>query len=288
MKTLLITGSGGFIGKNLKTYLEDQYNILCPRSFELDLTDKNFVEKYFNENNIDFIIHCGSIGGARGIKDKDTTIENNLSMVNNLVFAKKENCRIILFGSGAMYGKDRDLHKIQEQEIGNYVPNDLYGKSKLEIYKVVQDRRDILMLNIFACYGYGEKENRFPSYAINQVLRNKPVEINQNCIFDYLFVEDMQKIVANFIENKPKHKVINMTPAKSISLLDIAKIVNDISDIKVDIIIKNPKMNFEYTGDNTLLLDEIPNFEFTDYKKGLNLFYDYLKSNMFMTSDKDD
>ena len=49
------------------------------------------IEKIFNENDIDFIIHCGSIGGARGIEDKDTTIEDNLSHPSTLKERKNSN-----------------------------------------------------------------------------------------------------------------------------------------------------------------------------------------------------
>ena len=277
---ILLTGSGGFIGKNLKTWLKDKYTLLTPRSNELNLIDANAGKEYFAENNIDFIIHCGSIGGARGIQDKDTTIEDNLAMVNNLIKYKNENVRIILFGSGAMYGKDRPLHKINETEIGNYIPKDLYGQSKLEISKIVQNRNDILMLNIFACYGYGEKENRFPSYAINKVLAGEKIEINRNVIFDYLFVEDMVRIVEFFINNKSKNKIINITPNESVSLLEIAQTVNEMSEFKSEIIIKTSEMNNEYTGNNALLLNNIPSFQFTSIKEGLDKLYEYNKNNL--------
>ena len=48
MKTLLITGSGGFVGKNLKEYFQDKYNILSPRSNELNLINEEQVKKYFD------------------------------------------------------------------------------------------------------------------------------------------------------------------------------------------------------------------------------------------------
>ena len=275
---ILLTGSGGFIGKNLKTWLNEKYNLLTPRSYELDLCDENAVEQYFAEHDIDFIIHCGSTGGARGIQDKDTTVEDNLAMVKNLIKYKDEDVKIILFGSGAMYGKDRPLHKVDETEIGKYIPKDLYGQSKLEISKIVDNRNDMLLLNIFACYGYGEKDSRFPSYAINQNLVHKPIEINQNVIFDYLFVEDMSKIIEYFIEHKPKDKIINITPTNSISLNEIAQIVNDISDYESEIIIKNPVMNNEYTGNNTLLLNNMPSLKFTSMKEGLKNLYMYNKN----------
>lgn len=279
---ILLTGSGGFIGKNLKSYLGDKYELLTPRSYELDLTNSNAVAEYFKANEIDFVIHCGSIGGARGIQDKDATIEDNLAMVENLLEFKKADTRVILFGSGAMYDKSRDLHKVKESEIGKVVPKDLYGKSKLLIAEKVKDRKDVLMLNIFACYGYGEKENRFPCYAINQVLNGKNIEINQNVIFDYLFVEDMERIVEYFIKNLPQDNIINITPSKSISLIEIAQIVNTFGQKPVEVRIAKIELNNEYTGDNSLLLKNYPECEFTPIETGLKKMFEYNKENMLM------
>lgn len=275
VKTILLTGSGGFIGKNLKAYLEDKYELLTPRSYELDLTNTSDVKSYFEEYDIDFIIHCGSIGGARGIQDKDTTIEDNLLMVDNILSFKKPDARVILFGSGAMYDKSRNLHKVKESQIGEVVPQDLYGKSKLLIAEKIKQRNDVLMLNIFACYGYGEKENRFPSDAINKVLRGEDIVINRNVVFDYLFVEDMEKIVEYFILNNPKDNIINITPTDSINLLDIANIVRDFSTGKVDIKILDEELNNEYTGDNSLLLKNYPSLQFTPMEYGLKKLYEY-------------
>ena len=87
---ILLTGSGGFIGKNLKIYLDGKFNLLTPRSFELNLCDENAVCEYFNQNDIDFIIHCGSVGGVRGIADEKNTVELNLAMVENLLKYKNK------------------------------------------------------------------------------------------------------------------------------------------------------------------------------------------------------
>ena len=275
VKNILITGSGGFIGKNLNKYLSGQYNLLTPRSYELDLTDENAVRNYFSENEIDFVIHCATQGGARGIKDKDDTVDANLSMVNNILRYKNPEIRVILFGSGAMYGKSRPLHKVKEETVGEFIPEDLYGKSKMLIAQMIKNRKDVLMLNIFACYGYGEKELRFPSYAINQVLAGKDIVINQDVIFDYLFVEDMQRIVAHFIENPPFDNIINITPAQSVSLSYIAKIASNLSDKYINITISNPQMNNEYTGDNSLLLKNYPECVFTPIETGIKKLFEY-------------
>lgn len=275
---ILLTGSGGFIGKNLKSYLKDKYELLTPRSYELDLINTDAVAKYFKENDIDFVIHCGSVGGARGVQDRDTTIEDNLAMVDNILANKKTATRVILFGSGAMYDKSRNLHKVKESQLGEIIPNDLYGKSKLLIAEKIKNRKDVLMLNIFACYGYGEKESRFPSYAIYKAIQGEDILINQNVNFDYLFVEDMAKIVEHFIITEPKNNIINITPSKSSSLKEIAEIVQSYSQKNINIKILNEGMNFEYTGDNTLLLNNFENLKFTSLEVGLKSLFNYIVS----------
>ncbi len=278
MKNIMLTGSGGFVGKNLKEYFENSYNLLCPRSSELDLTDFQSVKNFFDKNNVDFIIHCATTGGVRGCADSETCESDNLAMVKNLLECKTKDTKIIAFGSGAAYSKDRDLHKIKEFMLGDVTPKDLYGRSKMKIAKLAASRNDMLCLNIFACYGKYEKETRFPTYAIVQNLKKDTIEINRNVIFDYLYIKDLCKIINIFMQKFPKNRVINVTPSKSISLFEIAEIVNNISDYKVPVVFKNPGMNFEYTGSNTVLLEEIPGFEFTPLNKGLKELYMYCKN----------
>lgn len=278
VKNILLTGSGGFIGKNLKEYLSAKYNLFCPRSYELDLIDFKSVKDYFDNNDIDFVIHCATTGGVRGCEDPDTCEEDNIKMLQNMLEVKNNGVRILTFGSGAAYAKDRNLHKVKESQIGEVIPKDLYGKSKMRIAQLTLSREDVLCLNIFACYGKYEKESRFPSYAIIQNLKSEPIVINQNVIFDYLYITDLCKIAEQFIKHWPKNKVINLTPTNSISLFEISEIVNKISGYKSQICFKNPGMNYEYTGDNTVLLQEIPDFKFTSLEEGLSQLYYHCKN----------
>ena len=89
-KTILITGANGFIGSNLKEYFKDKYNLLTPRSFELDCTNSQQMKIYFEQNNIDFVIHCATTGGIRGVQDEPETLTNNIKMVDNILENKNE------------------------------------------------------------------------------------------------------------------------------------------------------------------------------------------------------
>ena len=279
-QNLLITGSGGFGGKNMKEDFAGKYNLLTPRSYELNLIETKAVESFFANNQVDLIIHCGSVGGARGIKDEDSTIKDNLKMVDNILTYKNPSTKVILFGSGAMYDKSRHIRKAKESEIGKIKPYDLYGESKVLIAQRVQGRKDCVCLNIFGCYGKGEKDSRFPTYAITQNLKKEPITINQNVVFDYLYIDDLARIIEYFLINDSKENIINVTPTDSISLLEIANQVNEISDFKSNILVKNDSLGNEYTGDNSRLLSEIPDFNFTPFNVGIKVLYEYLKSTL--------
>ncbi len=255
--------------------MEKFYLILAPRSYELDLRDKDSVKVYFNKNKIDFIIHCGSIGGMRNKIDEESIINENLAMVKNLINAKESRTRMIVFGSGAMFDRDRNLSKVSEIDIDFCEPTEFYGKSKKLIAKLIKNRTDVLCLNIFACYGYKEKDSRFPSYAINQTLLNSDIVINKNAKFDYIWIEDLNKIVAYFVKNKPNYNIINITPTESYTLKEIADIVKKLSQKNIEIKVLNKELAYEYTGNNQLLLNSIPEFKFTPIEEGLKKLYEY-------------
>jgi NAD(P)-dependent dehydrogenase (short-subunit alcohol dehydrogenase family) len=56
---IIITGSEGLIGKQLKNFLQENNEILSlDLSLGHDLSDENFVKKWFSENKADCIINC--------------------------------------------------------------------------------------------------------------------------------------------------------------------------------------------------------------------------------------
>ena len=278
MKNILLTGSGGFIGSHLKEYLQNKYNLFTPRSFELNLLDSLSVKKYIETNKINFIIHSASCGVRI---TADATIEDvakpNLEMFNNLADCVNPNCPMITFGSGAEYDKSRPLHKIKEEDFGKSIPKDPYGYSKYLISKEIEKRENILNLRIFGIYGQGEDASRVTSCIINDNLNHRPITLNQNVVFDFIWIDDFCKIVEYFIEKPTNEKFINVSPTESIQIVDLANIVNDFSDFKSEIIIKNEGLNKEYTGNNNKLIKEIKDIKFTSYKECMKKFYLILK-----------
>lgn len=276
---ILITGAGGFVGRNLNEHMLKKYEVFAANHTTLDLLDAYSVKHYIEENKIEFIIHCASCGGSRKT-DYDSrnndVVEQNLRMFFNLERCLTPNMRLIHFGSGAEYDRFHWTQKMTEGFFDTYTPGDSYGYAKYLISKYIKHMESAVCLRIFGLFGkYEDYRLKFISNAIVKNLLKMPIVINQNVVFDFLYINDFVKIVDYMIENKPKEKHYNVTPNRSIDLLTIAKYINNISDFKSEIIVLNEGMNREYSGDNFKLLSEIKDFHFTDYVEAIKELFQY-------------
>lgn len=270
MKTILVTGGSGFIGRNIVETFQDKMNVLSPSHRQLDLLSQENVSNYFNEHEIDYVIHCANIGGSRKDTQTKDIIKTNLKMYLNLAENSDRIKRLISFGSGAEYDKRRPLSKVKETGYGESVPVDDYGFSKFIISKCIETYEENVCLRLFGVFGkYEDVENRFISNAILKNFLEVPIHINQNVIFDYLYINDLMKIIPYFLEGDLKYKIYNITPGKPIDLVGISTIINSHSSYKSEIIVGKSGLNNEYTGDNSRLLEQTNGFKFTPIEKAI-------------------
>lgn len=271
MNRVFISGGGGFIGGNLSRYFSGRFKLFAPRSRELDLCNVHAVREYFESKRVDAAIHCAVTGGpgGGGAPPAPDILDKNIAMFENVVLASRGKIPVITFGSGAQYDKSRSLEKVRESELGKHSPRDLYGLSKLKIAEMVPDMPNVLCLNVFSCYGRGERSSRVPTYSFIRCLKGEDILLNSNAVFDYLYVGDLCAIVSAFMENFPSQRLINATPTRSVQLLEIAHTARKISGARVGVSILSAKMGNSYTGDNTRLLEQLPNFKFTPLSEGM-------------------
>jgi len=277
---LLITGGNGFVGKNLVEYFSEKYEVLAPSHKELELLDGKAVEKFLKKNKVEIIIHTAVKGGSRKLPSYPDMLKENLKIFFNLASNSKYYKKMIFLGSGAEYNKSKEIRQVKEEDIGKNVPNDDYGFYKYVCSKYIELSDNIINLRIFGVFGkYEDYEIRVISNIICRVLFDLPVEINQNAVFDFVYIGDLCRIIEYFIENNAKEKFYNVGAEKHIELVEIADKIRRISKKNFQIKIKMSGMNKEYTCDNSRLSKEIKNFKFTDIDKAINLFYDWYLEN---------
>ena len=107
-KTILLTGSGGMVGQNLLEHPDiSSYDILSPRSNELDLRDFEKVENYLLKYKPEMIIHAaGKVGGIQAnLREPLSFLVDNLDMGRNIVMGayKSGIKKLINIGSSCMY-----------------------------------------------------------------------------------------------------------------------------------------------------------------------------------------
>lgn len=109
---IYIAGHTGLLGSSIfKTLQERGYlNIITKSHLELELTDKNAVEVFFEENAIEYIFLCaGKVGGIIGNKTNPATYlhENLLIQDNIFEMANKFDVKhVIFYGSSCTYPKN--------------------------------------------------------------------------------------------------------------------------------------------------------------------------------------
>jgi len=279
MKTILITGGSGFIGKNLIENFDGKYNVLHPSHKELDLLSTADVDVFFEKNKIDIVIHCALVGGSRPEEKENDSTYQNLKMFFNILKNKKYFKKMIYLGSGAEYDKSKPIVGVKEEDFGKTIPNDEYGFFKYICSKSIEKQDNVVSLRIFGLFGkYEDYRYRFISNAICQNISGSPITINQNVFFDYVYIDDFVKIVDYFINNQAKHKFYNIGTGKKIDLLSIANLINDVTDKKSEIVVKNDGLNNEYSCDNDRLMSELGGFKFTEIEDSIKSLYGWYKN----------
>ena len=300
MKNILITGSEGFVGKNLINYFKNSsYNIIHSTLKEVNLASSTAVQKLFVNNSIDCIIHCAT--GQQINKSYDPNVcKENLAMYYNLIKFKKNNTKLISLGSGSEYSsRDHWVSKMDEDYFGKFIPTDDHSFSKYVISKYIIDskRNDLYHLRIFGIFGKYEDYNfKFISNTIVKKIFNIPIIINQNAIYDYLFVDDFCKIVDFFIKHETDEKIFNVTPNKSIDLISIVKIIDKFFDDKSNVTILKTNFGKEYTGNSMRLHKAMTEkgrelFIFSDLNDSIKKLVEYyfeIKNNIKIDDLKND
>ena len=286
-KKILITGGSGFIARSLFEYLSDCYfsplekNIYCLGRQELDLLDSEKVFNFIKKNNFDVVIHAASYDAVPEFTTKDPTkvLENNLKMFFNIARCKDYFGKMLHFGSGAEAGRANWKPKMTEEYIDSHIPEDQYALSKHIINEHTKLSKNIFNLRLFGLFGkYDDWRYRFISNACCKAVLKKPIVIKQNVFFDYLYVDDFVKIVRWFIENDPKYQTYNVCSGKSYDYVSLAHKIADVSNENIEILLENSVLRKEYSGDNTLLQNEMK-YKFQDIDSSIKSLYFWYKTN---------
>lgn len=276
---IFISGANGFIGKNICEQLKNKYHLLTPSRKELNLLDKKQVDEYFEKNKIDVVIHCAVVGGSIKAQEVTSALSDNLKIFLNIIGNSDRFKKMIQLGSGAEYDKNKPLVEVKETDFGKSIPQDDYSLFKYISSKIIENLNNVVCLRIFGLFGkYDDYCLRFISNSICRNLFGLSIKINQNRVFDYMYIDDFIKIIDYFITHEASHKFYNIGTGSKIDLVIIANLINGVSNKKSKVIVKKPGLGNEYTCNNTRLIKEIRDIKFTDINKSIRNLYKWYET----------
>jgi len=237
----LLTGSQGFIGRNLKELLPP---MLCPTHKELDLTDKIKVKEYLSYYKPEQIIHCAS-------SDKAVCLYDNLQMFVNLAESK---IPMATFCTG-----------LEEENRKGWSGEYVLSKKiirELAIHKY----KHIAVFRIWGCFGKYESASHFFMDNMLRIKKGKPILVKENKMFSYVYVKDLAKLVYNYMNLVSFYFLKNVYVCNRLinavgytqSLYYYARILKRITGSSYDIIVKKDDMLRSYTGQNSIRFNYTP------------------------------
>jgi len=282
VRRVLLTGGRGFIGRHVLEQLSGSYDIAAPTSHELDLTRAEPLESYLRKNDFDIVVHAATWNATvNSTKDLSLVLEKNLAMFFNLARMHERYGKMIYYGSGAEYDREHYVPRMKEEYFDSYVPVDQYGFSKYIMAKHTENAANIVDLRVFGCFGpYEDWELRFISNALCKALYGLPITMKQNVYFDYLWVDDLVRITDWFMTHDNRHKHYNACTGHSVDLLSLAELIQKALGKTVPVKLAQHGLKPEYSGDNSRLLAELPDLQFTGLEEAIGRLARYYQDNL--------
>jgi len=248
MTKILVTGSKGFIGKQVIEHLKD--NDVIPDSVGSKRIDLKNIEEVMAIKKSDIVVHLG----GKTIKNLDWNeyFNNNvIGTLNILEYCIKKNIKKMIFVSSYVYGNPKYSPIDENHPIS---PHNAYTKSKYlgeqlcEFY-AKNSNLNVIILRPFNIFGKTLPKGFLISNLVKSIETNKKITIiNKDSKRDFLHIDDLIDVIFKMKDYDCKFEIFNVGSGKSYSFNEIIEKIEKIS-LK--------KLNLQYEQDEENFIDDI-------------------------------
>lgn len=228
MKTVMVTGSKGFIGKALVGKLKASDNEVIEIDYPVDITNRNWPDNFINMN----IGHVFHLAARTYVPDswEDPSgfiFTNTIGTQNVLEFCRKTKAGLT-YVSAYLYGNPKEMPITENTSIK---PNNPYALSKClaeevcrfyaEEYKV-----PVIVIRPFNIYGIGQDEKFLIPLIIRQALYNDIIRVKDlSPRRDYIYMDDLIDAFIKTLSVDKKFAIYNIGSGYSLSVEEIIGII---------------------------------------------------------------
>ena len=288
--TFLVTGSEGFIGRNLIRRLKEKYGENCPIR-EYDFKDGE-IDEMPDLTDVKMICHLGAVSSTTEI-NLDKIMRWNYDFTIKLMHLAVEN-KISMWtaSSASVYGTRclGGLRALEEDNKGHQEPMSFYSWSKYLIDRHIDTMtpywksirsKPIASFRLFNVYGPGEDDKlhngqsspvtTFVSQAKNDgVIRL--FEGSENFFRDFIHVDDVITRFINWMESPIYWGVYNVGRGNAISFQQVAEWVAEKYNAKIEYVPMQGHIRKNYQEWTLANMDKI--------SKAFNYPMDYVTTEM--------
>jgi nucleoside-diphosphate-sugar epimerase len=294
-RRILLTGSTGFLGNHLRTFLSEKdvdLYYLGINHHDLDNYYQIRVEEFHKLPSIlqdikpEAIIHLAGQTNCNSLSEAFTV--NVLfadAIIHSMQVSGMNNSQLILIGSAAEYGQITP-NDLPIDEALSPKPYNYYGFTKLaqtELGKwAIRIGMRVKILRPFNIFGYKMPKQLLIQSVIEQIKlqnRSKLVNLeigNLTTSRDFIYVTDVVRILWKLLDEPiAEGKIINVCTGKPIQVASILRTIEESMGIKFNILqsknlIKPNDINLHY-GSRLLLDSLIGRFDFTPFEEAIDL-----------------
>ena len=258
-KTILVTGSNGFIGSNLvsrllekypdihiigvdnmndyydvslKQYRLDKLNSLNKYYIFIkgDISDKAFIDRLFDEYHFDIVVNLAAQAGVRySIENPDVYISSNVIGFYNILEAVRNHPveHLLYASSSSVYGGNKKVPFSTDDKVDNPVSlyaatkktNELMAYTYSHLYGI-----KMTGLRFFTVYGpAGRPDMAYFSFT-NKLLKDEKIRIFNygKCERDFTYIDDIVEGIERIMVQGPKedYNVYNIGNSHPENLMD--------------------------------------------------------------------
>ncbi|HIC40080.1 MAG TPA: dTDP-4-dehydrorhamnose reductase [Piscirickettsiaceae bacterium] len=248
---ILVIGKTGQLGQSINEIVSKMQScdefVFVGRD-ELDLSDKDGVVSYFENNNFDIIINCAAY---TAVDKAESEIElanriNHLAIQKIATIANKQQIKLIHISTDYVFSGESNIPYLESDVVN---PINIYGKTKLAGEQAVLETMPTDATIIRTSWVYSEYGNNFVDTMLRLGKERDELNVVSDQIGSPTYAVDLAMAILHIIQNEEflnsgqKTQIYHYSNEGSCSWFDFAKEIFELTNIQCTV---NPITTEQY------------------------------------------
>lgn len=230
---ILIAGSNGMLGNDLKEVLQDKHELILTTSKTMDITDKNHTIDFISNEKPDIVINSAAYTDVDGCEEnQDVAYAVNGKGVKNLTLAcRAVDCPLVHISTDYIFNGKNDRPWVENDEAD---PISVYGKSKLKGEEAILEILDKFFI-VRTAWLYGVNGRNFPKTMLELAENHSQITVVYDEIGTPTYARDLANAISQLIETD-FYGIYHITNSGSCSWCEFARYIFEVANVDVNVI----------------------------------------------------